>query len=68
LHFINVILLFLIIKFTGATLTLAGIGGIIYRCMAVDANILNSQDERRTCNGSDIYSAMKRYSKGMAFY
>ncbi len=57
-----VILLFLIIKFTGATLTLAGIGGIILSVgMAVDANILIfSRMKEELANGSDIYSAIEK--------
>ena len=56
-----ILILFLIIKVTGATLTLAGIGGIILSIgMAVDGNILIfSRMKEEIKNGSDIYSAIE---------
>ncbi len=60
-----VILLFSIIKITGATLTLAGIGGIILSVgMAIDANILIfARMKEEIANGSDIYSAIEKGTK-----
>ena len=60
-----VILLFLIIKLTGATLTLAGIGGIILSIgMAIDANILIfSRMKEEIASGSDLYSAIEKGTK-----
>lgn len=60
-----VILLFSIIKITGATLTLAGIGGIILSVgMAIDANILIfARMKEEVANGSDIYSAIEKGTK-----
>ena len=57
-----ILILFLIIKVTGATLTLAGIGGIILSIgMAVDGNILIfSRMKEEIKNGSDIYSAIEK--------
>ncbi|MDD4661957.1 MAG: protein translocase subunit SecD [Candidatus Pacebacteria bacterium] len=57
-----ILLLFSIIKLSGATLTLAGIGGIILSIgMAVDGNILIfSRMKEEIKNGSDIYSAIEK--------
>ena len=56
-----ILLLFSIIKLTGATLTLAGLGGVILSVgMAVDANILIfSRMKEELRNGSDISSAIE---------
>ena len=57
-----ILLLFSIIKLTGATLTLAGLGGVILSVgMAVDANILIfSRMKEELKNGSDVSSAIER--------
>ncbi|MDD3032811.1 MAG: protein translocase subunit SecD [Candidatus Pacebacteria bacterium] len=57
-----VLLLFSIIKLTGATLTLAGLGGIILSVgMAIDANILIfSRMKEELENGSDLASSIER--------
>ena len=59
---VYILIMFSIIKLTGATLTLAGIGGIILSIgMAVDANILIfSRMKEELKNGSDIYSAIEK--------
>ena len=56
------LILFSIIKITGATLTLAGIGGIILSIgMAIDGNILIFSRMREELeDGSDIYSAIEK--------
>lgn len=59
---IYILILFSIIKITGATLTLAGIGGIILSIgMAIDGNILIFSRMREELeDGSDIYSAIEK--------
>ena len=59
---IYMLILFSIIKITGATLTLAGIGGIILSIgMAIDGNILIFSRMREELeDGSDIYSAIEK--------